>query len=309
MDKSTEISSKFWNLPQKPFEEMDRETTFIDDIIQKSHIEKEILSNLNGIKTVFDGGAGYGRFSILLAKRNLQVTHFDISIPMLEKAKELAKKEGVYNNITFINGNLENLEQFKDNQFDLALSFDSPISYTYPKQNQVINNLIRICSKRIIMGVYCRLAWTYLFDPAQKAKYILNDETEDPLARWNLDHGIKMVEKHRPDMRAVNNFFRTGLMEKYDETIKKFQMGETPWPVSYAFMPDELNEIMKENKMKNVKFAGPGALSRSIPKEVLKNIMNDEKLKKDFLEFCYWYDSQESVSGLGKDNIIVNAEK
>ena len=29
-----------------------------DDIIQKSHIEKELLSHLDGIKTVFDGGAG-----------------------------------------------------------------------------------------------------------------------------------------------------------------------------------------------------------------------------------------------------------
>jgi 2-polyprenyl-3-methyl-5-hydroxy-6-metoxy-1,4-benzoquinol methylase len=68
MEKSEEISSKFWNLPQKPEEELNRETTFIDDIIQKAHIEKEILSSLDGIKTVFDGGAGYGRFSILLAK-------------------------------------------------------------------------------------------------------------------------------------------------------------------------------------------------------------------------------------------------
>lgn len=45
-----------------------REETFIDDIIQKNHIQKELLSDLEGIKTVFDGGAGCGRFSILLAK-------------------------------------------------------------------------------------------------------------------------------------------------------------------------------------------------------------------------------------------------
>ncbi len=54
-----------------------------DDIIQKSHIEKELLSHLDGIKTVFDGGAGCGRFSILLAKHGLEVTHFDISQPMI----------------------------------------------------------------------------------------------------------------------------------------------------------------------------------------------------------------------------------
>jgi hypothetical protein len=86
-------------------------------------------------------------------------------------------------------------------------------------------------------------------------------------------------------------------------------MGKTPWPVSYTFMPNEIDELMKQNGMKNIKYAGPGALSRSIPREVLKNIMADEQLKKDFLEFCYWYDSQLFVAGLGKDNIIINAER
>jgi len=143
MEKSTEISSRFWNLPQKPIEEFNRESNFIDDIIQKAHIEKNILSNLDGIKTVFDGGAGYGRFSILLAKQGMQVTHFDISKPMIKKAMEIAEKEGVSKNITFMNGNLENLEKFSTNQFDMVISFDSPISYTYPNQNKVILDLIR----------------------------------------------------------------------------------------------------------------------------------------------------------------------
>jgi hypothetical protein len=50
-----------------------REETFMDDISRKSHIEKELLSHLDGIKTVFDGA----------------VTHFAISQPMIDKAKEL----------------------------------------------------------------------------------------------------------------------------------------------------------------------------------------------------------------------------
>ena len=47
-------------MPDKGELESHREETFIDDIIQKSHIEKELLSHLDGIKTVFDGGAGCG---------------------------------------------------------------------------------------------------------------------------------------------------------------------------------------------------------------------------------------------------------
>ena len=88
MDYSRKISERLWNMPDKGELESRREETFIDDIIQKSHIEKELLSHLDGIKTVFDGGAGCGRFSILLAKKGCTVTHFDISQPMIDKAKE-----------------------------------------------------------------------------------------------------------------------------------------------------------------------------------------------------------------------------
>ena len=308
MEKSTEISSKFWNLPQKTTEELEREIIFIDDIIAKSHIEKELLHNINDIKIVFDGGAGYGRFSILLAQHGLKVTHFDISLPMIEKAKEIAKEKGVYENIIFVHGNLEELNIFKDNEFDLVISFDSPISYTYPKQKETIEDLIRICAKRLIISVYSRLAWTYLFDPAQKYKYILNKNSNNPLVIWYVDNGINLLKDHIPDIKAVNDFYVTGLMEKYEETIEKFSNGETPWPVSYAFMPDEIIDVLENKGLRNIKLAGPGALSRSIPGEVLENLMKDEKIKSDFLEFCYKYDSQKWVAGMGKDNILINAE-
>lgn len=99
MDYSRKISERLWNLPEKGELESHREETFIDDIIQKSHIEKTLLDNLDGIKTVFDGGAGCGRFSILLAKQGCKVTHFDISQPMIDKAKELARQAGVLEQI------------------------------------------------------------------------------------------------------------------------------------------------------------------------------------------------------------------
>jgi hypothetical protein len=74
-------------------------------------------------------------------------------------------------------------------------------------------------------------------------------------------------------------------------------------------MPDELQKIFEENKIKKIKLAGPGALSRSIPGEVLKNIMRNEHLKKEFLDFCYEYDSKKWVAGLGKDNILISGER
>ena len=91
-DYSRKISERMWNLPEKGELESHREETYIDDIIQKSHIERKLLDNLEGINTVFDAGAGSGRFSILLAKHGCKVTHFDISQPMIDKAKELAEQ-------------------------------------------------------------------------------------------------------------------------------------------------------------------------------------------------------------------------
>ena len=96
MEYSRKISERLWNLPDKGELESHREETFIDDIVQKSHLEKELLSHLDGIWTVFDGGAGCGRFSILLAKHGCKVTHFDISQPMIDKAKELAEKRACW---------------------------------------------------------------------------------------------------------------------------------------------------------------------------------------------------------------------
>ena len=308
MTTSTDISRRFWNLPQKAAEEVTREQTYIDDIIQKAHIERLLLENLSGISTVFDGGAGYGRFSILLAKHGLKVTHFDISESMIVKAKEIAEFEGISDNMTFIHGALEDLSAFSDKQFDMAISFDAPISYTYPSHETVIGDFARIASKRLIISVYSRLAWTYQFDPAQKEKYILNPESSEWLVRWTLDKGVAQRAEHRPDIGAVQAFFKTGLMENPEVTAAAYDNGKSPWPVSYAFMPDELAQILKNAGATNIELAGPGALSRSIPGEVLLNIMRDDKLKADFLDFCYWYDSQPWCVGMGKDNIIAVAD-
>ena len=155
MEYSTKISERMWNQPDKGELEAEREQTFIDDIVQKAHIEKELLNSLDGIETAFDGGAGSGRFSImLLAKHGVKVTHFDISQPMIDKAREIAEKEGVLDRITFVRGALEDLSAYEDKAFDLVMSFDAPISYTYPNQERTIKELVRIAKKKILISVF-----------------------------------------------------------------------------------------------------------------------------------------------------------
>ena len=308
MDYSWKISERLWNLPDKGELESRREDTFIDDIIQKSHLEKELLSHLDGIRTVFDGGAGCGRFSILLAKHGCQVTHFDISQPMIDKAKELAEKEGVLDKIVFIKGALEDLSAFADGSFDMVISFDAPVSYTYPRQEQVTGELDRICRKRILLSVSSRLGYLpYLANPIQKNQFILDENCGDPFVRWCVENAAEAVDAFRFQKDAVLKVWSDGLMGG-EEEIAAYEAGGAPWCITYTFLPDELEGLLERRGVKNIRMAGPGAYARTIPREVLVKIMNDPKQREEFLDVCYRYDSSPYVCGMGKDNLLAVGE-
>lgn len=306
MDYSRKIAERLWNQPDKGELESRREETFIDDIIQKSHIEKELLSHLDGVKTVFDGGAGCGRFSILLAKHGCEVTHFDISQPMIDKAKERAEKEGVLDKITFVRGALEDLSDFADRSFDMVISFDAPISYTHPNQEKVIGELTRICRKRIIISVSSRLGYLpYLANPIQKNQFLLDESCDDPFVRWCVDNKANAVESFSFHKDAVIKLWEDGLMGGSEE-IAEYENGGTPWCITYTFMPEELENILRSFGVKEITMAGPGAYARTIPNELLVKIMNDPKQRADFLEVCYRYDANPYVCGMGKDNLLAS---
>lgn len=305
---SRKIAERLWNAPDKGELESHREETFIDDIIQKSHIEKELLSNIQGIKTVFDGGAGCGRFSILLAKMGCQVTHFDISQSMLDKAKELAVMAGVEQNITFVRGALEDLSAYEDKSFDLVMSFDAPISYTFPNQEAVIRELVRIAGKKIMVSVSSRLGYLpYLANPIQKNQFILNAECSDGWVQWCIANRQKAIDAFHFDKTKCREVMQKGLIGGADE-IADYEKGKTPWCITYTFMPEELKSLLEKYGVKNVELAGPGAFARTIPNEILVKIMNNDAEKADFLEICHTYDSNPYVCGMGKDNLFAKGE-
>ena len=309
MDYSQKISERQWNQPDKGELESHREETYIDDIIQKDHIERKLLENLDGISTVFDGGAGSGRFSILLAKRGLKVTHFDISQPMIDKARELAEKEGVSDKITFVKGALEDLSAYKDGEFDLVMSFDAPVSYTYPNQERVLSELVRIAGKRIIISVSSRLgSLPYLANPIQKNQFILDENSKDPFVQWLIGRREEALGNFTFRKADLDKLMSDGLMGGENE-IAEYENGGAPWCITYTFMPDELEKILTGLNISNIRLSGPGAFGRTLPREILLKIMNDPKQKKDFLDFCYVYDSNKYVCGMGKDNLLAIGEK
>ena len=303
-DYSRKISERQWNLPDKGELESRREATYIDDIIQKDHIERKLLEHLDGIETVFDGG----RFSILLAKHGCRVTHFDISQPMIDKAKELAEKEGVAERITFVKGALEDLSAYPDNAFDMAVSFDAPVSYTWPNQEKVIGELVRIARKRIMLSVSSRLgSLPYLANPVQKHQFILDEQADDPFVQWVVNNREKMIGGFRFSRGAAEKVLEGGLMGG-EEEIAEYERGGAPWCITYTFLPDELERILKGYGVKNISLSGPGAFGRTVPREILVKIMEDPEQKKDFLDFCYRFDSNPYVCGMGKDNLFATGE-
>ena len=305
MDYSRKISERQWNLPDKGELESRREATYIDDIIQKDHIQRKLLENLDGIQTVFDGGAGSGRFSILLAKQGCRVTHFDISQPMIDKARQLAEKEGVLDRITFVKGALEDLGAYRDREFDLVMSFDAPVSYTWPNQKTVIGELVRIAGKRIAISVSSRLgSLPYLANPVQKNQFILDEGADDPFVQWCITNRKQMIDRFTFSKASAEKLLSDGLMGGEEE----IRQGSAPWCITYTFMPDELESILAGYGVRNIRLSGPGAFGRTVPREILVRIMQDLDQRKDFLDFCFKYDSNPYVCGMGKDNLLALGE-
>ena len=73
-------------------------------------------------------------------------------------------------------------------------------------------------------------------------------------------------------------------------------------------MPDELKTVLESFGVKNVELAGPGAYARTIPRELLVKMMNDPVQRSDFLDFCYEYDRNPFVCGMGKDNLLAKGD-
>lgn len=97
---------------------------------------------------------------------------------------------------------------------------------------------------------------------------------------------------------------QTGLPENPEALLERMQLGETPWPANYCFLPEELAAILEGAGLRGIRLSGPGALARSIPKEILRRLLFVSEYRQPFLEQCYTFDSQPSVCGLGKDNLV-----
>jgi SAM-dependent methyltransferase len=305
LSNSEDICERFWNLPSKPGEEARRERLFLDDVIQKAHLEREIASRLGGVRTILDAGAGTGRFSILLARQGFHVTHLDISQGMIDTARQLAQDAGVLERMRFERGRVGDLTQYKDGTFDLVICCDAPISYTYPHHVRTIGELARVAAQALVISVSSRLGYvSYAFNPLQKRQYFADAASEAPDVQPYLRQTD--LSSFVPDLDSVSRALTCGILGDRERTEREYAAGRTPWPHNYLFMPDELREVLGRTGIRDVRLSGPGALARSIPNEVLRMLLLNDDYRGRFLDLCYEFDSNPAVCGSGKDNLVAS---
>ncbi len=231
MTESEDIAERFWSLPQKADEEARRELLFLDDVIHKAHLDREIESRLDGVESVLDVGAGTGRFSLPLAARGFRVTHVDISEGMIEKAYSAAAQAGLLERITFRQGRIADLEDYPSRQFDLVICSDAPVSYAYPDHAAAVAALVRVCRRAIVLSVSSRLGYVSLFlNPLQKEPYFANPDSDDPLVRFYRNSGRARLASGKPGIDIAWEALSAGLLSHPQETDRLYQAGQAPWP-------------------------------------------------------------------------------
>jgi len=130
-----------------------QEQDAIDDAVNRALTWREIERHLEGVETVLVVGAGLGAFSIPLAERGYQVTHFDSSLANLAIAQQEA--DGI-ESISFVEGNATDLYRFPNRSFDLVLNLDGEISNTGAGAEQALRESCRVVGGTLIVTVINR---------------------------------------------------------------------------------------------------------------------------------------------------------
>jgi len=105
-----------------------------------------------------------------------------------------------------------------------------------------------------------------LANPIQKNQFILDANSTDSFVQWCIDNRGQMISAFTCRKGAYMQAFSSGFLSDPAEAVKAYDRGETPW--------------------------------------CLVPIMNDPLQKAEFLDFCYMYDSNPYVCGMGKDNLL-----
>jgi len=267
--------AEFWN--RHAAREDDREHRNPVKRVHTDLVWREIEARLDGVKTVLDVGAGTGRFSLPLARKGLDVVHFDLSLEMLKIAEAKAQSENLVN-IRFQQGSILYLNSFLTNEFDLVLCLDAPISFSYPHQVEVIRELLRITSKTLILSVASRLG---------------------NLPTW-IDGDLLIAGK----WKTVWQIWHDGLFQADEEVVS---LHPTIIPGMYFFTPTEIRTLLEEAGARVVTLCAPGGLARLLKLEALEKLLSMPKMYQEFLDLEQEYNREVLVGIDTAGNLLVTA--
>jgi SAM-dependent methyltransferase len=250
------------------------ESDLADEHINRALRWREIERHLPTTKTILEIGGATGAFSIPLAERGYEVTHFDISPEMLTIARQKARD---ISNIKFVEGIASDLSQFSDRTFDLVLNMDGAISFSGAKAKIAIQETCRVSRAKVILTVshQARMSAAWVQASLSKTGQLT------PAVYAMLDRG----EWHQEQF-ADNRVLSEGLTQNYFGPLK-------------AFLPGQLADILENADMQVLRCGGLGSLAGLCAQETLAQVSNDPGLLEAFLSACERFDIDLLPSGPG----------
>ncbi len=263
----------YWNAGVKKEKRRERN---LEKKIHTDLVWLEIEPYLHSGMKVLDAGGGYGRYGLEIAKRGCELTLLDISPVMLEEARSLAKQKEL-NSINFVEGKVQNLNQFPERYFDLVICLDAPVSYAYPDHFQAIQEICRVSRERVVLSVVNRLGQLPIALELEMSWIGSLNYSRSFLKEGNWDHPQKLQQIEK----------RFSFLNRYI------------FPPLHAFLPKELIDIIIQQNFQPVRITATGTLARLLKTKTLRRMVNNQKIYRQFLEICQEYDSQFEVLGIG----------
>lgn len=174
----------------------------INFILHMHFIDKYLHKGMK----ILDAGCGAGKFSIEFAKRGCMVTLLDISDQQLRIAREKIDEAGINENIEgYFQGDIRNLSQFNDGQFDLIVCYGAPLSYVIENRDKAISEFNRVLNPNGMLFISVNNKWGIL-------KRLLGNKYPDFFNNpkyWYLDKVMETgdLPKHERVSHPARHFF------------------------------------------------------------------------------------------------------
>lgn len=213
----------------------------INYLLHMHFIEKYLQK---GVK-ILDAGCGAGRYSIEFAKRGCKVTLFDISDVQLKIAEEKIEEANVSKNVNGIyQGDIRDLSQFQDKQFDMIVCYGAPLSYILEDREKIIFQFYRLLSERGLVFISVNNKWGIL-------KMLLGNKYPGFF--------------NNPEYWFIDKVMKTGDLPKHEKVNQ---------PARHFFEAEELSYLLMNNGFDDIILGGSPCFSCG-------NFQSIEELGKD----------------------------